>query len=88
MLFTTELSKVIYLKIKGKAFIYDSNNIYWALRTKQHEIFFDRQRKLKKTLNKKCNICKHQFIENDRLEIDSIIPRFFVKLKPTVSIPP
>ncbi len=68
------VKKQKYVKVKGKASVYDGDHIYWTIKTNLHGIQNTRIKRLLKSQNAICTICKVKFLPTDVLEVDHIIP--------------
>lgn len=68
------VKKQKYIKVKGKASVYNGDHIYWSIKTNLHGIQNTRIKRLLKTQNGICSICKVKFLQTDVLEVDHIIP--------------
>lgn len=68
------VKKQKYVKVKGKASVYNGDHIYWTVKTNLHGIQNTRVKKLLKSQNAICPICKVKFLPTDVLEVDHIIP--------------
>jgi RNA-directed DNA polymerase len=64
-----------YVKVKADYSPFDENVIYWAQRLQDNPNFNARVKKLLKIQEGKCKWCKFQFLEEDVMEVDHIIPR-------------
>lgn len=69
------ISSKKFVKVKGKASVYDGNHIYWSLRLEKYSLFSHRLKTLLRLQEGKCNICHKRFISTDIIEIDHIEPR-------------
>lgn len=68
------VKKQKYVKVKGKASVYNGDHAYWTIRTNIHSIQNTRIKRLLKSQNGVCTICKVKFLPTDVLEVDHIIP--------------
>lgn len=68
------IKKQKYVKVKGKASVYNGDHIYWTIKTNLHGIQNTRIKRLLKSQNAVCTICKVKFLPTDVLEVDHIIP--------------
>lgn len=68
------VKKKKYVKVKGKASVYNGDHIYWTIKTNLHGIQNTRVKRLLKVQNAICPICKVKFLPTDVLEVDHIIP--------------
>nr|BAP82495.1 putative reverse transcriptase and intron maturase [Ulva adhaerens]BAP82497.1 putative reverse transcriptase and intron maturase [Ulva adhaerens] len=68
------VKKQKYIKVKGKASVYNGDHIYWTIKTNFHGVQNTRVKRLLKTQNAICPICKVKFLPTDVLEVDHIIP--------------
>lgn len=68
------VKKQKYIKVKGKASVYNGDHIYWSIKTNLHGIQNTRKKRLLKTQNGICAICRVKFLPTDVLEVDHIIP--------------
>lgn len=64
-----------YQKVKGEASPFDADQIYWAKRLTTNNTYNTRVTKLLKSQKGKCKWCNEQFLFDDVLEVDHIIPR-------------
>lgn len=64
-----------YRKIKGTAFPYDGNHLYWGKRMEKYSGFSHSISRLIKTQYGQCTICQQSFLPMDIIEIDHIVPR-------------
>jgi len=64
-----------YAKVKGGGSPFDHDQIYWAKRLTQNNIYNTRVTILLKAQQGKCKWCNAQFVYDDVLEVDHIIPR-------------
>lgn len=63
-----------YVKVRKSSSPFDNNNIYWSSRNQKYGPFSLRVKKLLKRQAGSCAICKIQFKNEDKMEIDHIIP--------------
>lgn len=68
------VKKQKYVKVKGKASVYNGDHIYWTIKTNLHGIQNTRVKRLLKVQNAICPICQVKFLPTDVLEVDHIIP--------------
>lgn len=68
------VKKQKYVKVKGKASVYNGDHIYWTIKTNLHGIQNTRVKRLLKVQNAICPICQVKILPTDVLEVDHIIP--------------
>lgn len=64
-----------YTKVRGDSSPFDENQVYWANRLSQNNYYNTRITILLHKQKGKCNWCKTQFLYDDLLEVDHIIPK-------------
>jgi len=64
-----------HIKVKSTASVYDSDEIYWAMRTPIHCVYSTRVKTLLRMQKGKCQYCNQHFTVEDTLEVDHIIPK-------------
>lgn len=64
-----------HTKVQGEKSPFDGDHIYWAKRSRKYSIYPTRTQNLMKMQGFKCALCKQNFSQLDKLEIDHITPR-------------
>lgn len=64
-----------YTKVKGEASPFEADQIYWAKRLTKNPTFSTRVTILLKKQGGKCKWCNQNFVYDDVLEVDHILPR-------------
>lgn len=64
-----------WVKVKGKASVYDGNNAYWDKRCLDYGSWNDREKKLLRRQEGFCPVCLAKITVDDPCETDHVIPR-------------
>jgi RNA-directed DNA polymerase len=69
------VSSAQHIKIKGNAYPFDKNHLYWVKRTEKYSGYSTKIGNLIKFQKGNCAICGVPFCPTDVIEADHIIPR-------------